>query len=399
MANDSEKIDFRCVPSELTYVPAGACSEVVWGFQLTQDMGRYKWFKLGLNAQGDSSSFSRSYFIGRDPPHAPMDIQGLVVDFLRKLRLHVEAQLPELTPPSSVLYVIGVPTAWTSAALTKTEDCAFKAGIPRSGIRVVREPHAAAMHIFETLETSVAPGSTFVLCDAGGGTTDVISFRFQGRNLHAVLEPAGSSTGGQYGSVNLDMNFQKFLEKKLYGAAGWNAKIRDFAVRWWECTAKRTFSGVGEKGVDVPLAGMSDNAVLGIRNGVMHMSDAEVRSLFKPVVDNIINLVKNQIDKTDGEVSAVILVGGFGENPFLYNSLKFEVGFQRIVEILSVPNAWTTVARGALLDGLANPLLLPTKRRVAREIYGVKVTIPWDIKDHDDDIGCVPSVDLFIARF
>lgn len=174
-------------------------------------------------------------------------------------------------------------------------------------------------------------------------------------------------------------------------------------MQWWERTGKRKFSGVGEKGVKVPVEGMDDNEFLRIKDGVIHMSDSEIRSLFDPVVDNIVNLVNNQIDKTDCELNAVILVGGFGENQFLYNSLCDRVGIPRIIDILRVPDAWTAVASGALLNGLIDPLPFhsPTSDRVARENYGVKVTIPFtrgNLK-HDENKGWVPSVDLFLTEF
>lgn len=83
--------------------------------------------------------------------------------------------------------------------------------MPSSRVRLISEPHVAAMHVFETLETHIPPGSAFVLCDAGGGTVDVVSFRFCGRNPHVELQEIGSATGGQYGSVNLDSSFRKTL--------------------------------------------------------------------------------------------------------------------------------------------------------------------------------------------
>jgi hypothetical protein len=66
------------------------------------------------------------------------------------------------------------------------------------------------------------PGDTFVVCDAGGGTVDLISYTVV--KLEPVLEvkEAAPGTGGLCGSTYLNRRFQEYLEVRLGQQDGWD---------------------------------------------------------------------------------------------------------------------------------------------------------------------------------
>jgi molecular chaperone DnaK (HSP70) len=53
-------------------------------------------------------------------------------------------------------------------------QAASLAGI--SPVTLIKEPEAAALYTMHDLDFALNPGDAFVLCDAGGGTVDLISY-------------------------------------------------------------------------------------------------------------------------------------------------------------------------------------------------------------------------------
>jgi len=68
-------------------------------------------------------------------------------------------------------------------------------------------------------------GDSFVLCDAGGGTVDLISYTIT--QLHPILKvkEAAAGTGGLCGSTFLNRRFGEFLTQKLGNEPGWDEEI------------------------------------------------------------------------------------------------------------------------------------------------------------------------------
>ena len=66
----------------------------------------------------------------------------------------------------------------------------------------------------------------------------------------------------------------------------------------------------------------------------MTLLGKDVRSFFEPVFSEIIKLVLGQIEAAKRPIKGVLLVGGFGENPYLRDEIAKEV--KRIS-----PTTWT----------------------------------------------------------
>ncbi|KAF2824912.1 hypothetical protein CC86DRAFT_456871 [Ophiobolus disseminans] len=92
--------------------------------------------------------------------------------------------------------VCTVPAVWTTQAVYRMREAAGHAGIlsdrsagPTS-LRFVSEPEAAALATLEDLKArpNFKKGDTFVICDAGGGTVDLISYRVLEANPMVLAE-------------------------------------------------------------------------------------------------------------------------------------------------------------------------------------------------------------------
>ena len=78
-----------------------------------------------------------------------------------------------------VEYVITVPAIWSDKAKDLTKFCAQRAGMG-DNVKIISEPEAAMVHAIETLpEEDFEEGACFTLCDAGGGTVDLITYRIK----------------------------------------------------------------------------------------------------------------------------------------------------------------------------------------------------------------------------
>ena len=62
-----------------------------------------------------------------------------------------------------------------------------------------------------------------------------------------------------------------------------------------------------------------------------------MRTIFDPVIKEIVSLVLGQITATKNSVKAVLLVGGFGQNTFLRDSIRQAVSPLGI-EVMQSPN-------------------------------------------------------------
>lgn len=95
-----------------------------------------------------------------------------------------------------------------------------------SALHIISEPEAAAMYALDAMDPhNIKVGDTFVLCDAGGGTVDLISYTVSELRpvLHIVEATPGS--GMLCGSSFLNRIFQSHLESKFVHQRGWDEEV------------------------------------------------------------------------------------------------------------------------------------------------------------------------------
>ena len=59
--------------------------------------------------------------------------------------------------------------------------------------------------------------------------------------------------------------------------------------------------------------------------------------MFEPVLEEVLRLVTGQIKASKKEVKAMIMVGGFGQNAYLWVAIKHEVK-ELTVDVMQSPN-------------------------------------------------------------
>lgn len=121
-----------------------------------------------------------------------------------------------------------MPAVWSDAAQAKTRACAEQAGMGvGSTLHIISEPEAAAMYALseEGKDQDLEVGDTFVLCDAGGGTVDLITYTISALKPILQVTEASAGSGDLCGGSFLNRRFQRFLEEKLGQEPGWDEEV------------------------------------------------------------------------------------------------------------------------------------------------------------------------------
>jgi len=294
--------------------------------------------------------------------------------------------------------ILTVPAVWSDKAKNDTLQCAVKAGFGEvNKIRLIAEPEAAAVYTFHQLpEFSVQRGHVFITVDAGGGTVDLTTYQVYETKPTLRVDEVIVGDGGLCGSVYLNRRFEDIVKTKIGNELGKLSRVRalealDEIQRVFNEDIKPNF-GVTEdekREYEVPVpAEFEDNDEIGIRDGKLVISTAEIKIVFDPVISIIIQLIIGQLELIDAapghlKVAAILLVGGFGSSEYLRkyieNHFSGEDGMPAI-KVIQPVNAWSAVTRGAMLRGIQGDIV---ETRIIRHHYGVVARTPWNEEIHE----------------
>jgi hypothetical protein len=289
------------VPSEIAYTDNG----IKWGAEIPPHTKRYRWTKLQLEntstgeAEKIHEEMSSLSTYGAAAEKPPVEI---VADFLSGVKTKLIENLDRqygttLWKTLPITLVITVPAVWSDAAKDRTMQAVRQAGFNTVDLpqlrrtTVITEPEAAAIYTIKSWKGSVhdaqlALGDGFVVCDMGGGTIDLISYRVAGIEP-TVVEEATIGTGDQCGGTFVDKAFLQWLEDKLglrdfVKLAGCSAKDLSRTslppkvgklLQTFTTTSKSGFSGTEEYYLALPVSlGLVDDEERGISDGEIEMT-------------------------------------------------------------------------------------------------------------------------------
>ncbi|KAI2828403.1 hypothetical protein CBS11852_10300 [Aspergillus niger] len=294
-----------------------------------------------------------------------MYLTGLV-DHTKKI---LQRRFGRAAEQMEMQYVLTVPAIWSDKAKDATLKAASRAKIPQKDITLVSEPEAAALYCLNAIQpNSIENNDVVVVCDAGGGTVDLISYRVTTVSS-LCLEEVAEGTGDICGSVMLDAGFKNFL-KVLVNDKHLSVKSCEVALRYWQDHIKPNFASdpdFEEETHFVPLPGLKDKPKIGLQDGFLQLDGAQIKRIFDPVVDRVKVQIIHQVNAARAEkkpVKAILLVGGFGSSEYLYRCIQET--FSDII-VMQPPNSWSAVMLGAVQYGLKGNQV---KKRIARCHYG-----------------------------
>ncbi|KAF5866505.1 hypothetical protein ETB97_011390 [Aspergillus alliaceus] len=164
----------------------------MWGYEVPLDSDPVRWFKLLLLKDEDMEKETRSsdfVILGRNMlRETGRSAVELISEYLRLLWAHTiqsisKSRGEELVEVLRFHVVITVPAIWQGYARQGMQEAVKKAGIlahrpaGETKLTFVPEPEAAALATLSEPGRQISPGDVYVICDAGGGTVDLISYK------------------------------------------------------------------------------------------------------------------------------------------------------------------------------------------------------------------------------
>lgn len=81
---------------------------------------------------------------------------------------------------------------------------------------------------------NLSVGDTFVICDAGGGTVDLISYTVTKLDPIIEVKEAAPGSGGHCGSTFINGRFKDYLQFRLRHEPGWDEEVLQEAMNDFE---------------------------------------------------------------------------------------------------------------------------------------------------------------------
>ncbi|KAI1843813.1 hypothetical protein JX266_010072 [Neoarthrinium moseri] len=397
-----------------------------FGYMISRDALPIKWFKLLLlEAKDTKDDVKNSEYLADARvklAERSLDVVDLIADYLRKIWDHTLSEIKTQVDIDALplRVAITIPAIWPQYAREKMKQAAQRAGIMqfrpigKTRLDLVEEPEAAALATL--LERKKYPeigvGEVFIVCDCGGGTVDIISYKVKSIEPFR-LEEAAKGDGKLCGAFLIDDAFETWMQYKS-GLKFDQCKapkhdFRIFVNDEWEYTMKRAFSGSetnSEFTLRPPARAFSKVKRWRGTNDSYSLKKETIRQFYAKTLNGVRQLISDQkkeiMRKHGKEPKKILLVGGLGSSRYIYNRLQAEHQ-----NVLQPTRAWSVVARGAVIAVLRNTFsskefsgttdtkvkhtlyqLPEISARVSRYNYGVENGVPTRRADPPVDRSC-----------
>jgi molecular chaperone DnaK (HSP70) len=358
-----------------------------------------------------------------DPAHTPSqsDVERWTEDYLHQLYSHVDTRLSGDLPSSKswqtakIDFVFSVPTTWSPEVVANFKRIALSAGWGACRAHSLKigltEAEAAAVYVASEARAMFEEGDVVLMCDAGGGTTDLSILRVTGAQRGVPsLEQMVVVKGQTIGSTQIDQAFEDLALDRLgqadathalqnlkgepldHGAAAWHmAKSAQFQ------DAKCYFGSSDDVNFGVTIPNVSDtydSHAHNIQGGKLLMELTELQELFDDQIQPLFSLIDSQLSSfadqyPDEEVAHLVLSGGLGNSAYVQKRLKdrysgrTRTGLTRDITFHVSPEPQLAVCKGACLDhlGKIDSGRSVLSKRCCRASYGTECKVLYNPKN------------------
>ncbi|KAK3291635.1 uncharacterized protein B0H64DRAFT_427150 [Chaetomium fimeti] len=382
------------IPTLINYSsPRGG--EFAWGASVNRMRDNIVGVKLLLDPSQERPLYLPTGNIKRTIKSLPKPPVEIAADFIGAVYRHAQNEIAKVVPKEYLKicqrhFVLSVPAVWSDAAKNATLQASKIAGI--YPVTLIKEPEAAALYTMHALDFSLNVGDAFVVCDAGGGTVDLISYEVVGLSPNLQVKELVPGTGGMAGSLGLNQRFVEAV-RNLVGEEQFAdlRKTKGFllAEKSFDREVKRAFKGDPDEEyfINFPMASLDDDPDLGLEANCWRMTGKDLKTIFAPLITDILRLIDDQvksvrIKRPTSGVTGIFLVGGFGSSQYLKGCVEKKYPG---IQVLQPTDAWAAIVKGAALSQL--PRQATVLATSATHHYGVEA---WEIYDPELDSG-VPT--------
>ncbi|KAI1143759.1 actin-like ATPase domain-containing protein [Hypoxylon sp. FL0543] len=379
------------VPTLISYDPHDS-TNFKWGGQVDWRSDAVQGVKLLLDPDQPQPVYLPTGNAKGDLKRLPKDPVDIAADFIGAIYKHALSKIESAGVKSYVdfcqkQFVLSVPAVWSDKAKDRTMRAAKQAGI--HPVILIKEPEAAALYTLHVHQRALNVGDSFLVCDAGGGTVDLITYEVTKLSPALELVEVVPGSGGMAGSLGLNKRFTEAV-KNLVGDEQWVTLKKSVgwskALNEWDKNIKTAFQGDPEDEfyVSFPQVKLEENLDENFDGNCWSMTGKVVQEIFDPLVDDILRLIDHQIKsallKRQGEgPKGIFLVGGFGSSQYLKACIEKAVPS---VQVIQPDDAWAAIVKGAVLSRIPQQATVTSTQAVRH--YGVSA---WCVVEPAIDKG------------
>ncbi|KAK6358567.1 hypothetical protein TWF730_007894 [Orbilia blumenaviensis] len=327
-------------------------------------------------------------------------VDDVIRDFLQLLYYHMRLTFTDEGLRSddmeySILFT--VPAQFEVLEVEKFRSLVKATGFGVHTISVsLREPEAAILYTLSHGVRSLMPiGKCIILCDAGGGTVDIASYKVTAHVPTTKVEQINIVTGRPCGSMNIDLAFKRFLFDECLDRK-WHYFFQASESMVHLQRMCKAFSDRKEAFDNSPSTPnvtiqVSPPSLSGknIAAGFLRISRAKMCELFAESITGTMECLKEHVDKClrdELSIKSIFLVGGLGSSKYLYQRVKqYCESLPGDIEVIKPKDAEFAVIRGSIeshqksLVGVDDQISL----RICPMSYGIRVNERWDPMKHN----------------
>ncbi|KAI0840408.1 actin-like ATPase domain-containing protein [Hypoxylon sp. FL0890] len=379
------------VPTLICY-DAHDSTKFTWGGQVDWRSDAVQGVKLLLDPDQPKPDYIPDRKMKSELKKLPKDPVDIAADFIGAIYKHAVAKIESSGVKDYVefchkQFVLSVPAVWSDKAKDRTLRAAKKAGI--HPVVLIKEPEAAALYTLHLHKRAMNVGDAFLVCDAGGGTVDLITYEVTNLSPALELVEVVPGSGGMAGSLVLNNRFTERV-RNLVGDKQWELLKKSIgwskALNEWDKFVKRAFQGDPEEEyyVTFPQAKLEDDPEQGLADNCWTMPGEEVQAIFDPLVRDILRLIDEQVEKAllkrqREPLKGIFLVGGFGSSQYLKSCIERAVPN---VQVIQPDDAWAAIVKGAVLSRIPQQATVTSTQAVRH--YGVSA---WCVFEPVTDQG------------
>lgn len=408
------------VPTVVVY-PNDSPEPSSWGFlseakaESTAPDKEYKeWFKTSL----DPAKLLQKQ--QEDPEGAPRSLQEVekwYEDYLRKMYEYLAFKLgSELSgrdwSTAKIEFIFSVPTTWpvipTVENFKRIVSTSGFGSNPRHSVTIgLTEAEAAAVHVSTEAPGIFREGDILLVCDAGGGTTDLSVLRVSNTMNHAItLQQLDVVLGETIGSAAIDYEFEKLVQHRLMLAHSQMPLPLDPEDAAWEMMKSRDFQSVKcEYGsqLDTPLFSIeiphtphtynNPDPEVKIKAGEMTFEKGDLQKLFDKQIGKLCKLIDTQLEILQKkfpheQVAHLVLSGGLGNSAYVQACLRdyytrMAPTNAKQIRVRVAPDPQLAVCKGLVADRVRKLVTSHSVLgwRCCRASYGTMCKILYDKKN------------------
>ncbi|TVY38313.1 hypothetical protein LSUB1_G004387 [Lachnellula subtilissima] len=343
----------------------------------------------------------------------------LITEYLRQIHQHIKFSIESQIGPwteKKIEFLFSLPTTWTSFETTNKFNKAIVAAgfssenpTKHSAKLELTEAEAAAVYVATNPQVALRNKDIILICDAGGGTTDLGLIEVHDANpKQPLLKQVAAVKGVGVGSTMIDRAFEALVQRRLNAhpdtmlpkeLAHKIARGSSFQSIKHNFGTKAATQEVYKLALDRLGLGISpqlEHLGLGISSGKMQFLRAEIQELFDIQIIAIIRQITQQLDwmqinRFSEQVKMLVLSGGLGGSQYVKTKIQ-EFYTENPhpnapnLSILKSQEPRLAVVKGLVLDR-RQKLVSGTatlKTRIARASYGVLCRQPYDPRIHVD---------------